>query len=79
MNYMIYCRKRDIGEHYGAMDVHNGSYGVNLMFATLFRSEDRAKLIASELAAACPDFEFQVRKAGTSTVVLDTTKEVEYA
>jgi len=79
MNCMIYCRKRNIGERYGAMDVHNGSYGVNLMFATLFRSEDRAKQIASELAASCPDYEFQVRKAGTSTVVLDTTKDVEYA
>lgn len=79
MNCMIYCRKRDAGERYGAMDVHNGSYGVNLMFATLFRSEDRAKQVAAELAASCPDFEFQVRKAGSSKVLLDTTKDAKYA
>lgn len=79
MNCMIYCRKRDVGERYGAMNVHNGSYGVNLLFATLFRSEDRAKKVAAELAVEYSEFEFQVRKAGTSKVVLDTTKEVEYA
>ena len=79
MNCMIYCRKRDAGERYGAMDVHNGSYGVNLMFATLFRSEDRAKQVAAELAVSCPDFEFQVRKAGPEKVVFDTAKNVEYA
>ena len=69
MNYMIYCKSRTGKERWGACDLSTGDWGVKLLFATMFRTLERAKEVCDSLTAENPKLMFQVRVAGKSTVV----------
>jgi hypothetical protein len=73
MNYMIYAKHKD-DKHFGPMKLQNGSVGVGLVYATLIRDAERAKLYADKLTAAGSDFTFQVRVAGRGTIVYEPHK-----
>lgn len=62
--YIIYCRKKNAGERFGAMDLQAGEYGVKRMYASLFDDLNRAKQCADSLARQNREYEFQVRKCG---------------
>jgi hypothetical protein len=68
MNYMIYAKYKD-DKRFGPVDLHSGSVGVGLVFATLITDIERAKEYAAKLKEKSPDFAFQVREAGKSKVV----------
>lgn len=64
--YIIYCRKKNSDEKFGALDLQGGQYGVKLIYASIFDVLDNAVKCADSLARQNREFEFQVRKLGQS-------------
>jgi len=76
MNHMVYGKHKD-DKRFGPVDLHGGKIGVGLVFATLIPDVKRAKAYVDTLMAECPDYTFQVRVAGKSTVVYAPQRAVE--
>jgi len=51
------------------MNLSDGTHRNKLVFATLIPDQSRAVGYADKLAAACPEFSFQVRVASKTKVV----------
>ena len=67
--YLIYCRKRNVDDKFGAMDLQGGQYGVKMIYASMFDDLENAKKCAESLARQNREFEFQVRKYGQSRAI----------
>ena len=48
--YLIYCRKRNVDDKFGAMDLQGGQYGVKMIYASMFDDLENAKKCAESLA-----------------------------
>ncbi|MCL2053180.1 MAG: methyltransferase domain-containing protein [Oscillospiraceae bacterium] len=70
-NYIVYSKEHGVDKRYGAIDFAGGRVGVGLMFATLFRDLGKAKQLVDEYGKEYPNFDYQIRKAGTSQVIYE--------
>jgi hypothetical protein len=59
--YMIYCKAPN-EKLSRPLDMEHGRQVINLLFATLYRSKDRAEEIASHLREDNPTYTFSVRR-----------------
>ena len=70
LNLMVYGKHKN-DKRYGAVDLRNGKIGVGLVFASLI-SEEKVEQLKEQvrgLNKVCPDFNFEIRYAGTNKKV----------